>query len=76
METGIGRILYALLEHSFYVREADEAAEDGAAMKRGVMKFRPLVAPIKCAVFPLSSQASFMPVCARAMEDLGARHIR
>jgi len=44
---GMGRILYSLLEHSFYQREADE--------QRCVMKFTPQVAPNKCAVLPISS---------------------
>ncbi|CAM9963468.1 unnamed protein product, partial [Hapterophycus canaliculatus] len=67
---GIGRILYSLLEHSFYVREAEEGADENE-MKRGVMAFRPLVAPIKCAVFPLSSQAAFFPLCDRVMGAFG-----
>lgn len=72
---GIGRILYSLLEHSFSIRKAEDDADDGG-MRRGVMSFRPLVAPIKCAVLPLSSQASFLPLCARAMDDLGHLHLR
>eukprot|EP00816_Leptocylindrus_hargravesii_P003166 CAMPEP_0196823322 /NCGR_PEP_ID=MMETSP1362-20130617/86987_1 /TAXON_ID=163516 /ORGANISM="Leptocylindrus danicus, Strain CCMP1856" /LENGTH=704 /DNA_ID=CAMNT_0042203153 /DNA_START=23 /DNA_END=2137 /DNA_ORIENTATION=+ len=44
---GIGRILYSLLEHSYYQREGDE--------QRNVMKFNPSVAPNKCAVLPISS---------------------
>merc|ERR1719203_2346871 len=44
---GMGRILYSLLEHSFYQRDADE--------QRCVMKFKPAVAPQKCAVLPISS---------------------
>mmetsp|Transcript_10657 Transcript_10657/g.19902 ORF Transcript_10657/g.19902 Transcript_10657/m.19902 type:complete len:716 (+) Transcript_10657:131-2278(+) len=44
---GMGRILYSLLEHSFYQRDADE--------QRCVMKFNPQVAPQKCAVLPISS---------------------
>jgi glycyl-tRNA synthetase len=44
---GMGRILYSLLEHSFYQRDMDE--------QRCVMKFNPLVAPQKCAVLPISS---------------------
>ncbi|CAN0444458.1 unnamed protein product [Ascophyllum nodosum] len=71
---GIGRILYSLLEHSFYVRKGGDGGDDGG-MKRGVMAFRPLVAPIKCAVLPLSSQASFMPLCARVMGALGDLHL-
>ena len=46
---GMGRILYSLLEHCFYKRENDE--------QRCVMKFNPQVAPNKCAVLPLSSDA-------------------
>ncbi|KAL7465087.1 hypothetical protein ACHAXS_005417 [Conticribra weissflogii] len=44
---GMGRILYSLLEHCFYQRDADE--------QRCVMKFKPAVAPQKCAVLPISS---------------------
>lgn len=44
---GMGRILYSLLEHSFYQRDADE--------QRCVMSFNPQVAPQKCAVLPISS---------------------
>jgi glycyl-tRNA synthetase len=44
---GMGRILYSLLEHSFYQRDMDE--------QRNVMKFNPKVAPQKCAVLPISS---------------------
>eukprot|EP00580_Thalassiosira_gravida_P017278 CAMPEP_0201665074 /NCGR_PEP_ID=MMETSP0494-20130426/6344_1 /ASSEMBLY_ACC=CAM_ASM_000839 /TAXON_ID=420259 /ORGANISM="Thalassiosira gravida, Strain GMp14c1" /LENGTH=683 /DNA_ID=CAMNT_0048143973 /DNA_START=61 /DNA_END=2112 /DNA_ORIENTATION=+ len=46
---GMGRILYSLLEHCFYQRDADE--------QRCVMKFKPAVAPHKCAVLPISSGA-------------------
>ncbi len=44
---GMGRVLYSLLEHSFYQRDADE--------QRCVMRFNPQVAPNKCAVLPISS---------------------
>lgn len=44
---GMGRILYSLLEHSFYQRDGDE--------QRIVMRFNPQLAPQKCAVFPISS---------------------
>lgn len=44
---GMGRILYSLLEHSFYQRDADE--------QRCVMRFNPQVAPNKCAILPISS---------------------
>ena len=49
---GIGRIMYAVLEHSFSQREGDE--------QRGVMSFPPIVAPIKVGIFRLlNNQASF-----------------
>ena len=50
---GIGRILYALLEHAFWTREKDE--------QRKVLSFTPIVAPIKCVVFPLSGNEVFVP---------------
>jgi glycyl-tRNA synthetase len=51
---GIGRLIYAIFEHSFYLRENDE--------KRGVMGFSNAVAPVKVAVLPLQSNASFTPL--------------
>ena len=44
---GIGRILYAVLEHAFSVRNGDES--------RCVMAFKPCVAPIKLGIFRLTS---------------------
>lgn len=54
---GIGRILYAILEHSFSQRFGDE--------QRCVMAFRPIVAPIKVGIFPLTNHASFAPIVNR-----------
>eukprot|EP00850_Spirogloea_muscicola_P019677 SM000196S05369 [mRNA] locus=s196:156873:160461:+ [translate_table: standard] len=54
---GIGRIIYCLYEHSFYTRENSE--------DKTVFRFTPLVAPIKCTVFPL--------VAKPAMEEEAAR---
>ena len=51
---GMGRILYSLLEHSFYQRDADE--------QRCVMRFKPAIAPQKCAVLPISSGEEFNAV--------------
>ena len=56
---GVGRIIYALLEHAFYVREAskedatDEKDKDKDASQRTVFRFSPMVAPVKCTIFPL-----------------------
>ncbi|CAG8730138.1 5002_t:CDS:2, partial [Acaulospora colombiana] len=51
---GLGRILYALLEHSYWARESDIA--------RGVLSLPPLVAPIKVLIVPISSQEVFKPI--------------
>eukprot|EP00584_Thalassiosira_punctigera_P022978 CAMPEP_0172553414 /NCGR_PEP_ID=MMETSP1067-20121228/50740_1 /TAXON_ID=265564 ORGANISM="Thalassiosira punctigera, Strain Tpunct2005C2" /NCGR_SAMPLE_ID=MMETSP1067 /ASSEMBLY_ACC=CAM_ASM_000444 /LENGTH=683 /DNA_ID=CAMNT_0013341601 /DNA_START=55 /DNA_END=2106 /DNA_ORIENTATION=+ len=59
---GMGRILYSLLEHCFYQRDADE--------QRCVMKFKPAVAPQKCAVLPISSGAEVNAVVDEIAEDL------
>ena len=48
---GIGRILYSLMEHSYWTREKDAA--------RSVMSFKPRVAPIKVLVVPLQKDAKF-----------------
>ncbi|RNE96409.1 putative glycyl tRNA synthetase [Trypanosoma rangeli] len=46
---GVGRILYALLEQSYWVRR-DESAKNE---KRAVFSLRPVIAPQKVAVLPL-----------------------
>jgi glycyl-tRNA synthetase len=51
---GIGRIMYAILEHAFIQRNGDE--------KRCVMNFKPCVAPIKAAIFPLMNKPVFEPL--------------
>ncbi|KAG9202607.1 Glycine--tRNA ligase 1, mitochondrial [Epicoccum nigrum] len=50
---GIGRIVYALCEHTYWTREQDEA--------RGVLSFPPTVAPTKALIVPLSSHSDFKP---------------
>ena len=61
---GIGRILYALLEHSFYVPPDNKEAV--------VMRFNPAVAPVKCAVMNLQSNAEFLPVVRQIATSLTA----
>lgn len=51
---GIGRILYSLLEHSYWAREED--------VNRGVLSLPPLVAPIKVLIVPLSGHSDFKPL--------------
>jgi glycyl-tRNA synthetase len=59
---GMGRILYSLLEHSFYQREQDE--------QRCVMRFNPQVAPEKCAVLPISPNAECNEIVDQIARDL------
>ena len=51
---GIGRILYSLIEQSFWSRPEDAA--------RGVLSFPPIVAPTKVLVVPLSNNEQFDPI--------------
>lgn len=50
---GIGRIMYAVLEHNFCVREEDE--------QRTWLSLPALIAPVKCSVLPLSKNEAFEP---------------
>ncbi|KAF2004450.1 glycyl-tRNA synthetase-like protein [Amniculicola lignicola CBS 123094] len=50
---GIGRIFYALCEHSYWTREGDEA--------RAVLSLPPTVAPTKVLLVPLSQHKDFKP---------------
>lgn len=64
---GIGRILYCMFEHAYYVREEEgDEKED----KKTVFKFTPLVAPTKCTVFPLLQKEEFNAVCREIADTL------
>jgi len=58
---GVGRILYMVLEHSFYVRAGDE--------NNTVMKFAPQIAPVKCSVFPLTHNSDAMDSVVHSVRD-------
>lgn len=66
---GIGRILYAVMEHGYYSRS------DAEEEKRGVMAFRALVAPVKCSVFPLRVDDRHLAAVRRVREGLTQRGI-
>ncbi|KAI5119411.1 hypothetical protein M0805_004898 [Coniferiporia weirii] len=51
---GLGRILYILLEHSFWCREQD--------VERGVLSLPPPIAPNKVLIVPLSAKEEFAPL--------------
>ncbi len=59
---GIGRVIYSLLEHCYWVREGDDE-------KRAVLSLPALIAPYKCAVLPLMNQDRFAPFTSR-LRDL------
>ncbi|KAJ5079116.1 glycine--tRNA ligase [Anaeramoeba ignava] len=59
---GIGRIIYAVFEHSFSVREDDK--------RRGFFRFTPAVAPVKCSILPLSSNTDFDPLIQKIQSKL------
>ena len=59
---GMGRILYSLLEHSFYQRDADE--------QRCVMRFKPAIAPQKCVVLSISNTDELCTVLDEIAADL------
>jgi len=59
---GIGRILYALLEHAYHKPDPKEP--------NVTMHFPPLVSPIKCGVFPLQTNTAFNPIVDRIAADL------
>ncbi|GER48523.1 glycyl-tRNA synthetase / glycine--tRNA ligase [Striga asiatica] len=64
---GIGRIIYCLYEHSFYTRPSRDGDE-----QLNVFGFPPLVAPIKCTVFPLVQNEQFEEVARRIARSLTA----
>eukprot|EP01089_Gocevia_fonbrunei_P015541 TRINITY_DN4567_c0_g1_i5.p1 TRINITY_DN4567_c0_g1~~TRINITY_DN4567_c0_g1_i5.p1 ORF type:complete len:451 (-),score=130.07 TRINITY_DN4567_c0_g1_i5:32-1384(-) len=59
---GIGRIIYVILEHCYWVRENDE--------KRGVLSLPARIAPVKCSVLPLLSDEKIESVIPRVAKEL------
>eukprot|EP00938_MAST-03A_sp_MAST-3A-sp1_P003186 g3186.t1 len=72
---GVGRILYAIMEHSFSTRpQSDEDKKKGN--QKGVMSFPPSVSPVKCAVFALSNRDESMKrKCVEISRELTKRSI-
>lgn len=64
---GVGRVMYSLLEHSYYQREGDE--------QRAVLAFPACIAPIKCLVAPLSQTEFFKPFSASVLKNLRRRGV-
>lgn len=64
---GVGRIIYCLYEHCFYTR----ASKDGDE-QLNVFRFPPLVAPIKCTVFPLVQNQQYEELAKSIARSLNA----
>lgn len=64
---GLGRIIYSVLEHSFWIRDGDE--------QRAVLSFPPVIAPMKCLIAPLSPCADFAPLCIELARQLRRKNI-
>ncbi|WCJ26723.1 Glycine--tRNA ligase [Euphorbia peplus] len=67
---GIGRIIYCLFEHSFYMRPSKAGDE-----QLNVFRFPPIVAPIKCTVFPLVQNQQYEEVAKVISKSLTAAGI-
>ncbi|XP_018325020.1 glycine--tRNA ligase [Agrilus planipennis] len=59
---GVGRIMYAIFEHNFKVRENDE--------QRTYLSLPAVIAPLKCSVLPLSANAEFHPFVKQLSAEL------
>merc|ERR1712029_156631 len=59
---GVGRIMYAIFEHSFKIRDGDEA--------RTYFSVPAVIAPLKCSVLPLSNNPDFNPLVTKLSQDL------
>ena len=69
---GIGRIIYCLYEHCFSTRPSKAGDE-----QLNVFRFPPLVAPIKCTVFPLVQNQQFeeaTKVISNELTSVGISH--
>lgn len=59
---GIGRIMYAVFEHTYRKRDNDE--------QRTYFAFPPLLAPYKCSILPLSGNVEFKPFVTKISKQL------
>jgi glycyl-tRNA synthetase len=64
---GIGRLLYCLWEHVYYVREGEREEN---AIPPAVLRLPPSMAPVKCAVLPLSKNEKFTELLAELSSSL------
>ncbi|EDO05459.1 putative glycyl-tRNA synthetase [Babesia bovis T2Bo] len=62
---GIGRLIFCILEHSYRVRPAQDQQEE-----RTYIAIKPMLAPIKCCLLPLSSKDVFQPMISKIQNNL------
>lgn len=58
---GLGRIIYSLLEHAYYVRENDD--------QRKVIRLSPLIAPIKVGLYNVVGNIPYQPIMEQLRDD-------
>jgi len=71
---GIGRIIYAILEHSYWVREnqkTTESKENKEDLERNVLSLSYTICPFKTVVLPLSSDSSYDGIITEISNSLG-----
>merc|ERR1719483_669758 len=59
---GVGRVMYAIFEHNFKVREGDE--------QRTYFSLPPTISPLKCSLLPLSNNTDFTPLVQKISQSL------
>lgn len=58
---GIGRIIYCLMEQTYWIREGEEDSSDNQKLARSVLSLPPAIAPYKCVVLPVANSPEFTP---------------
>ncbi|KAG2370778.1 hypothetical protein C9374_003246 [Naegleria lovaniensis] len=71
---GIGRIIYCLLEHSYWVRPKQEHTDEDK-LQRCVLSLPPVIAPYKVVVLPKLQNSEYEPVVAKLQKLLSRNGI-
>lgn len=75
---GIGRIIYCILEHSFWIRksnsdeEKDAKKKTGTTIARAVLSLSPTIAPYKAVILPQSQNSQFNTFIKKISSDMAA----
>lgn len=67
---GIGRLLWCLWEHSYYVRDGED--ETDGSLARAVLKLPPSISAVKCTILPLSKNEAFNSLLTTIRDGLTA----